>query len=51
LEKEIQALEKCDENQQLIVQNLEEDTTEYTTQVNDLTDKVKVLESRLISQL
>ena len=51
LEKEIQTLEKCDENQQLIVQNLEEDNTELTTLVNDLTDKVKILDSRLISQL
>jgi len=51
LEKELQNLEKMDENQQLIVQNLEEDTTDLNTQVLDLTEKVKVLESRLISQL
>lgn len=44
-------MEKQDENQQLIIQNLEEDTTELNQKVGDLADKVKVLESRLISQL
>ena len=49
LEKENQNLKKLSENNQLISQNLQEETTMVGSTVRDLRQKVHELENRLIS--